>query len=91
MRVTIPDDDSDADALTELANSASTPEKNVSRSSWVRGAVRVALSDDSIAQRIAEAAPDTRETGHGGRRPGSGRPVSRTSPHEGEGDDAVTD
>ncbi len=56
--------------------SARRPGKYLSGSGWIRGAVRVALEDDDIAARIADAAPDT---GHGGQRPGAGRPTKKLS------------
>lgn len=70
MRISLPDDD--ARKLGELKKTAErTKGSRVSRSAWLRGAVRVAGDDEEIARKIADAAP---ETGHGGARPGAGRP-----------------
>lgn len=46
-------------------------ESGLTRSGWIRGAIRAAATDPAIARAITEAG-DT--TGHGGPRPGAGRP-----------------
>lgn len=46
-------------------------ESGVTRSGWVRGAIRAAAADPEVARAIAEAGD---RTGHGGSRPGAGRP-----------------
>lgn len=70
MRIRLPDDE--GEQLAELANAAAVRRsKALSPSAWVRGAIAVAINDDAIAARIADAAP---EAGHGGPRPGAGRP-----------------
>lgn len=46
-------------------------ESGLTRSGWVRGAVRAAAADPAVARAIAEAGD---RVGHGGRRPGAGRP-----------------
>lgn len=43
----------------------------LTRSGWVRGAIRAAAADPDLARAIAEAGDPT---SHGGRRPGAGRP-----------------
>lgn len=43
----------------------------LTRSGWIRGAIRAAAADPAIAQAIAETGD---RTGHGGSRPGAGRP-----------------
>ncbi|WP_353113256.1 hypothetical protein [Microbacterium sp.] len=64
MQIDIPNPD--AAALTRLAKDA-----DLSRSRWVRAAIRSADADPQLADRIAAAAP---EVAHGGYRPGAGRP-----------------
>lgn len=56
----------DAQAFATLVESS-----GLTRSGWVRGAIRAAAADPEIAQAIAEAGDRTQ---HGGRRPGAGRP-----------------
>ncbi|PKZ40779.1 hypothetical protein CYJ76_11260 [Kytococcus schroeteri] len=56
----------DAQAFATLVE-----ESGLTRSGWVRGAIRAAMASPEIAQAIAEAGD---RTGHGGRRPGAGRP-----------------
>lgn len=74
MRIRLPaDDEKRLNQLTEAASSATG--RAVSGSSWLRGAVQVALSDEAVASRIAAAVP---ETNHGGPRPGAGRPKGST-------------
>ncbi len=46
-------------------------ESGLTRSGWVRGAIRAAAASPDVAAAIAEAAD---QTGHGGPRPGAGRP-----------------
>lgn len=43
----------------------------ISAAAWLGGAIRVAVADDALADRILDAVPDT---GRGGKRPGAGRP-----------------
>lgn len=62
MQLTLPEED--ARLLDALKG-------RLSGVAWIRGAVRLAAADSELARRIADAAPDT---GHGGRRPGAGRP-----------------
>ena len=54
-----------------LAFSALVAASGLTRSGWVRGAIRAAAADPAIAQAIADAGD---RTGHGGRRLGAGRP-----------------
>lgn len=82
MRTSLSGDD--AQKLNQLKDDAEQSrsaeagrEVKISASAWVRGAVQVAADDKDVADRIAEAAPETRATGHGGRRPGAGRPPGR--------------
>lgn len=46
-------------------------DSGLTRSGWVRGAIRAAAASPEVARAITEAG-DT--TAHGGRRPGAGRP-----------------
>lgn len=46
-------------------------ESGLTRSGWVRGAVRAAAADPAVARAIADAGD---RIGHGGKRPGAGRP-----------------
>ncbi|WP_123825095.1 hypothetical protein [Kocuria soli] len=56
----------DASAFSALVESS-----GLTRSGWVRGAIRAAVADPEIEQAIAAAGD---RTGHGGKRPGAGRP-----------------
>lgn len=56
----------DAQAFSALVESS-----GLTRSGWVRGAIRAAAADPVIAAVIAAAGD---RTGHGGKRPGAGRP-----------------
>ena len=70
MRIRLPEDE--GDKLEELTKAARLRTgRAISASAWLRGAVRIAACDEGVADRIADAAP---ETGHGGPRPGAGRP-----------------
>lgn len=56
----------DAQAFAALVESS-----GLTRSGWVRGAIRAAAASPAIAQAVTEAGD---QTGHGGKRPGAGRP-----------------
>lgn len=89
MRITLPDDD--AQKLAALKAAASEQRSDIgtmSSSAWVRGAITVADEDADVAARIAAAAPDA---GHGGRRPGAGRPRKRVTKDEGDDPDGTDD
>ena len=64
MRIEI--DEVHAERLARLAEAA-----GLSRARWVRAAIKAADEDPAIARRIAADPP---ESGHGGLRPGAGRP-----------------
>lgn len=64
MRIDVHEDY--AERLGRLAEAA-----GLSRARWVRAAIKAADEDPAIAQRIAADPP---ESGHGGHRPGAGRP-----------------
>lgn len=67
----------DARAFSALVESS-----GLTRSGWVRGAIRAAAASPEIAQAIAEAGD---RTGHGGKRPGAGRPPKPVGSSEADG------